>query len=133
MPRSSASLSAPASPWSRTSIYRVIVAGAALGTWLLRGFGTALMHGCTTAVFAMMGLALARTGPESTPRIWLLPGFALAFALHSAFNHMFLSPKMSTLAVLVVLPPLMLRSVPQERGGGRRMAGPRLRPRCRDD
>jgi hypothetical protein len=37
-----------------------------------------------------------------------VPGFAAAVVLHSAFNHMFLSPKLSTLAVVVVIPPLIL-------------------------
>jgi RsiW-degrading membrane proteinase PrsW (M82 family) len=86
--------------------YREIVPDAALGTWIVRGFGTALMHGGATAIFAMMGLALRDRAGSDAP-VLLLPGFALAVVLHSAFNHMFLSPKMSTLAVLVVLPPLM--------------------------
>ena len=31
---------------------------ANIGTWIVRGFGTAMMHGGTTAVFAMMGLTM---------------------------------------------------------------------------
>jgi protease PrsW len=72
----------------------------------VRGFGTAIMHGGATAIFAMMGLAMLeqkRTGSLMA----LLPGFAIAVAVHSAFNHMYVSPRLSTLAVLVVLPPLL--------------------------
>jgi RsiW-degrading membrane proteinase PrsW (M82 family) len=86
--------------------YQHLIADAGVGTWIVRGFGTAIMHGGTTAIFAMMGLALL----EQKPRMTLLafvPGFALAVLLHSAFNHMFGSPKLSTLAVLIVLPPLL--------------------------
>jgi RsiW-degrading membrane proteinase PrsW (M82 family) len=86
--------------------YQHIVPDAGLGTWIVRGFGTALMHGGVASIFAMMGLAL-RDRAGAIARLFFLPGFALAFVLHSAFNHMFLSPKLSTLAVLLVLPPLL--------------------------
>jgi protease PrsW len=86
--------------------YQHLLPDAGMGTWVMRGFGTAIMHGGATAVFAMMGLALLET-TRRLPLLAFLPGFALAVALHSAFNHMFLSPKASTLAVLLVLPPLM--------------------------
>ncbi len=82
------------------------VPDAGMGTWIVRGFGTAIMHGGVTAIFAVMGLA----GLERMQRanLWsFLPGFALAVALHAAYNHLFLPPKFSTLAVLVVLPPLL--------------------------
>jgi hypothetical protein len=43
------------------------------------------------------------------PRVLaFVPGFVIAVILHSAFNHMFLSPKLSTLAVVVLIPPLIL-------------------------
>jgi RsiW-degrading membrane proteinase PrsW (M82 family) len=85
--------------------YQQIVPEAGLGTWVVRGFGTALMHGGATAIFAVLALALRDRMGSYAPYL-LLPGLALAFAVHSAFNHMFLSPKLSALAVLVVLPPL---------------------------
>jgi RsiW-degrading membrane proteinase PrsW (M82 family) len=81
------------------------VRDAGIGTWIVRGFGTAIMHGGATAIFAVMGLATL----EKTQRanLWsFLPGFALAVALHAAYNHLFLPPKFSTLAILIVLPPL---------------------------
>ena len=34
------------------------VRDAGMGTWIVRGFGTALMHGGCTAIFAMMSVAL---------------------------------------------------------------------------
>ena len=80
---------------------------ASLGIWIVRGFGTAIMHGGTTALFAVMGLAsLERTGPRKGQAHFI--GFAIAVALHSAFNHFFFSPVVSTLGILVVLPPLLL-------------------------
>ena len=83
--------------------YLRLIPDASLGTWIVRGFGTALMHGGATAIFALMGVALLeRHGPKA----WL-PGFAVAVALHSAFNHFFLSPFASTVGIAIVLPPLL--------------------------
>ncbi len=86
--------------------YQRLVPDAGIGTWIVRGFGTAIMHGGTTAIFAMLSLTMLEVDRRSTLRAFL-PGFAIAVMLHSAYNHMFVSPKFSTLAVLVVLPPLL--------------------------
>jgi RsiW-degrading membrane proteinase PrsW (M82 family) len=84
--------------------YQHLIPGAGLGTWIVRGFGTAIMHGGTTAMFAVMGLALVERGQR--PAVAFLPGFALAVAVHSGYNHLLVSPRLATLAVLIVLPPL---------------------------
>lgn len=86
--------------------YQRLVPDAGIGTWIVRGFGTAIMHGGTTAIFAMLSLTMLEVDRRSTLRAFL-PGFAIAVMLHAAYNHMFVSPKFSTLAVLVVLPPLL--------------------------
>ena len=85
--------------------YQHLIPDAGLATWIVRGFGTAIMHGGTTAIFAMMGLVMLEKGGAAL--LAFLPGFALAFALHSGFNHLLVSPRLSTLASLVVLPPLL--------------------------
>ena len=79
---------------------------AGIGTWILRGFGTAIMHGGATALFAVMGLALLERSTRAGLTAFL-PGLAIAVVLHSAFNHFFLSPLVSTLGVVIVLPPLL--------------------------
>jgi len=86
--------------------YQHLIPDAGIGTWVVRGFGTAVMHGGTTAIFAVMGLALMEQ-KRWPPLAAYAPGFALAVVLHSAFNHMVLSPRLSTLTVLVVFPPLV--------------------------
>ena len=86
--------------------YQQMVPDAGLGTWIVRGFGTAIMHGGVTAIYTISTLALLE---RVRPRILaFVPGFALAVALHSLYNHMFLSPKLSTLAVLLIIPPMIL-------------------------
>ncbi|MEO8305443.1 MAG: PrsW family glutamic-type intramembrane protease [Betaproteobacteria bacterium] len=82
------------------------VPDAGIGTWIVRGFGTAIMHGGATAIFAMLGIAVGERAQRASLQAFV-PGFALAVVLHSAFNHLFLSPKLSTLAILIVLPPLL--------------------------
>jgi RsiW-degrading membrane proteinase PrsW (M82 family) len=93
------------------AVENLYYAGAAetsgMGTWIARGFGTAIMHGGATAIFAMMGLAMLERSGRATPRAFV-PGFAIAVALHSAFNHFFLSPFVSTLGIVLVLPPLLM-------------------------
>src|SRR5436190_21501408 len=74
------------------------LAAAPPALWIVRGFGTAIMHGGTTAIMAMMTKAL------SNP----LVGIAIAFAMHSLFNNFVLSPAMETLVIILVLPPLMV-------------------------
>jgi len=87
--------------------YQNLVPDASVGTWIVRGFGTAIMHGGCTAIFAMVGLAM-RERSTLPPPLAFLPGYVAAVVLHSAYNHSFFSPMLGTLAVIVVLPPLMM-------------------------
>jgi len=80
--------------------------GTALGTWIVRGFGTAIMHGGATAIFAVVSHALAGQYPARGYLV-LLPGFVVAITVHSVFNHFFLAPIVNTLVVLASLPVLL--------------------------
>jgi RsiW-degrading membrane proteinase PrsW (M82 family) len=80
--------------------------GASMGTWTVRGFGTAIMHGGATAIFAMVGLAMLDRRGYAGARAFA-PGYAMAVVLHSLFNHFFLSPRLSTLGVAIVVPALL--------------------------
>ena len=86
--------------------YLRLAPDAGMGTWIVRGFGTAIMHGGATAIFAVMGLAMLEPA-KRTSLMDLLPGYALAVALHSGYNHLAHEPRVATLAILVVLPPLL--------------------------
>ena len=83
-----------------------LIPDAGIGTWIVRGFGTAIMHGGATAIFAVIGLAMLDRAKRESLRS-LLPGFGLAVVLHSAYNHLSYSPRIATLAILLVLPPLL--------------------------
>jgi protease PrsW len=86
--------------------YLQLIADAGLGTWIVRGFGTAIMHGGATAIFAVLGLAMLERGKRANLQA-LLPGYALAVALHSSYNHLSDWPRVATLVMLVLLPPLL--------------------------
>jgi RsiW-degrading membrane proteinase PrsW (M82 family) len=76
------------------------------GVWIVRGFGTAIMHGGTTAIFAVAGRALI-SQKKHLGVIAFLPGLLIASVTHSIFNHFFFSPALTTLGQLVALPLLM--------------------------
>ncbi|MCZ6826913.1 MAG: PrsW family glutamic-type intramembrane protease [Gammaproteobacteria bacterium] len=79
---------------------------ANIGVWIVRGFGTAIMHGGATAIFGILTQALTERSIGINPLMYL-PGLALAIALHSLFNHFLISPIQSTMLILLVLPPVL--------------------------
>jgi len=87
--------------------YISVLVDSNLGFWVVRGFGTAVMHGGTTAIAAMITKALYQRR-ETEPLLLVLPGFLIAFLIHSLFNRFLVSPLISALAVTVILPPLMV-------------------------
>ena len=87
--------------------YLRLLPDAPLGVWIVRGFGTAIMHGGATAIFGILGLILSERAGHAGLRT-LLPGLLLAALLHSAYNHFFFSPILATFGILLVLPPLVL-------------------------
>ncbi len=89
--------------------YLRALADAPLAAWVVRGFGTAVMHGGTTAIFAIMARALTeRWGDRNV--LAFLPGLLFAVTLHSLFNHFILPPVIST-AVMVGVFPVMVAVV----------------------
>ena len=80
---------------------------ANIGVWIVRGFGTALLHGGVTSIFAVMLLGLRdRRGKLDFGA--LLPALGAAWVLHAAFNQFVLPPIWQAVAMLVVLPPVMM-------------------------
>lgn len=74
-----------------------------LGTWIVRGFGTAIMHGGATAIFAMITHSILGQYP-TWRRFALAPGFLAAAITHSIYNHFFFAPIINTAVVLLSLP-----------------------------
>lgn len=74
-----------------------------IAVWVIRGFGTAIMHGSATAIMAILFLYLSERYDSVLPHLFL-PGWLLAATLHSFFNHFYLSPSLSTAALLLGMP-----------------------------
>ncbi|HZY11529.1 MAG TPA: PrsW family glutamic-type intramembrane protease [Beijerinckiaceae bacterium] len=94
--------------------YLMIFPGYGTGTWLVRGFGTAIMHGTTLALLAAIGHEFAeRETRESAGHyefsvLWFVPGYGLAVALHTAFNQFPDRPMIAMMAAILVAPLLLL-------------------------
>jgi RsiW-degrading membrane proteinase PrsW (M82 family) len=76
---------------------------ATLGVWIVRGFGTAIMHGGATAVFGILAQSLTERHARFHWALYL-PGLAIAIALHAIFNQFPGSPFQATVATLIVFP-----------------------------
>ena len=87
--------------------YLRLASEAGLSTWIVRGFGPAVMHGGATAILAVLGLSVLERRPDAGPGAFL-PGLALAAMLHAGFNQLIAWPQLATLATLVVVPALLL-------------------------
>jgi RsiW-degrading membrane proteinase PrsW (M82 family) len=87
--------------------YARVLGGAPVGLWLVRGLGTAVMHGSTTAVVAMFGKGLSERHGSHVLR-WFVPGVLVAIVVHAFFNSLLLPPLVSTALLLVAMPLLVL-------------------------
>jgi protease PrsW len=75
--------------------------------WLARGFGTAILHGATTAIFAILAKALADRH-HGRPVLFLVPGLLAAVLVHSLYNHFPVSPLLAAGVILLGLPLLVI-------------------------
>ncbi|MGI9044349.1 MAG: PrsW family glutamic-type intramembrane protease [Gemmatimonadaceae bacterium] len=76
-------------------------------TWIVRGFGTAMMHGGSTAIFAMISRTLHNRGPVFRPA-FVLPGLAVAVVLHSLYNQFLVAPLLATALIVLVFPYIVM-------------------------
>ncbi|MBP1653814.1 MAG: hypothetical protein H6Q28_370 [Bacteroidetes bacterium] len=74
--------------------------------WLVRGLGTALMHGGVTAMVAVLGRSMLERKSGNLGAA-VVPGLIGAIAIHSIFNHFFMSPVTSAFATVVGVPAVM--------------------------
>jgi RsiW-degrading membrane proteinase PrsW (M82 family) len=102
--------------------YFIVLARPNPALWVLRGFGTAIMHGGATALVAVVSKHLGDRFDTVSP-IVLLPGLVIATAVHAAFNRFYLSPSLSTLLLLGVLPVLFFLVFRSSESATRRWLG----------
>ncbi|MFI4933650.1 MAG: PrsW family glutamic-type intramembrane protease [Caulobacterales bacterium] len=86
---------------------------ATVGVWLVRGFGTAVMHGGATASFGVVGQFLTERAMKVEGAryrlhpLLFLPGLAVAMLVHGAYNH-FPNQPLLAMAVTLAAVPLAL-------------------------
>ena len=86
--------------------YLYMASDAHIAVWVVRGFGTAVMHGGVMALFGVMAQVLTERNMKINPFLYL-PGFLVAITVHSIFNHFPGTPILTTLGTLLVLPPIL--------------------------
>ncbi len=86
--------------------YLYMASDAHIAVWVVRGFGTAIMHGGVMALFGVMAQVLTERNMKINPFLYL-PGFLVAITVHSIFNHFPGTPILTTLGTLLVLPPIL--------------------------
>lgn len=90
--------------------YLFLLTDANISAWLVRGFGTAVMHGGTTALFAIISHEMTERQAEGEAARYrfnpflFVPGWLAAVIVHSLFNH-FPNEPLVVMAMTLLLAP----------------------------
>ncbi len=82
----------------------------AANVWMVRGLGTAVMHGTTCAVLAASAHEFAERETRGAVAdydfslLWFIPGLLIAVAIHTAFNQFPDKPLLAMIGILAVAP-----------------------------
>jgi RsiW-degrading membrane proteinase PrsW (M82 family) len=82
--------------------------------WMVRGLGTAVMHGTTCAILAAIAHELGERSTRASGvkfwlnPIWFLPGYVAAGLIHTVFNNFPDQPMPVMIVTMVVAPMLLL-------------------------
>lgn len=82
----------------------------AANVWMVRGLGTAVMHGTTCAVLAATAHEFAERETRGAAAefdfnlLWFIPGYLIAVAIHTAFNQFPEQPLLAMIGILAVAP-----------------------------
>ncbi|MFH0760450.1 MAG: PrsW family glutamic-type intramembrane protease [Bacteroidota bacterium] len=79
-----------------------------LMVWITRGFGTAVMHGGTTAIFAI--LVVSSLNRQAVFGVAVLLGAVSAVLIHGCFNALTAYPVLATVFILVIIPVSLILS-----------------------
>jgi len=86
--------------------YFQLGSGFPMVVWILRGFGTAIMHGGCSALLAILFIGSIHRNRHAI--IAALPGLVIAMVVHSAYNHFILNPFLQTALIITVLPAILV-------------------------
>lgn len=95
-------------------IYLTIFPGYGTGTWLVRGLGTAVMHGTTLAILAAIAHEFAEretresAGDYDFKLWWFVPGYLAAVVIHIVFNQFPDRPMLAMMGAIIFAPIAVL-------------------------
>ena len=95
-------------------IYLIRLPDYGVGTWLVRGLGTAVMHGITLAIMAATAHELSERETRRAASqfkfnlLWFVPGYLAAVLLHTAFNQLPDRPLVAMLGAAMFAPLAIL-------------------------
>ena len=82
--------------------------------WMVRGLGTAVMHGTTCAVLAATAHEFAERETRGAAAefdfnlLWFVPGYLVAVAIHTAFNQFPEQPLLAMIGILATAPFIIM-------------------------
>jgi hypothetical protein len=74
--------------------------------WIIRGLGTSIMHGGCTALFAL--ILVGAKSRNSLQIVHFFLAIAVAYVIHSIFNHFYITPIVQTAGIVLILPVLFI-------------------------
>jgi len=86
----------------------------AANVWMVRGLGTAVMHGTTCAVLAATAHEFAERETRGAAAefdfnlLWFIPGYLVAVAIHTAFNQFPDQPLLAMIGILATAPFIIM-------------------------
>lgn len=95
-------------------LYLTLFPDYGAGTWLVRGLGTAVMHGTATALFAAIAHEIAErenreaAGDFNFGAWWFFPGYFAAVAVHMLFNQFPEKPMLAMMGAMIASPILLM-------------------------
>lgn len=94
-------------------IYLMRFPELAAPVWMVRGLGTAVMHGATTAILATIAHELGERAARGTETwrlnpLWFVPGYIAAVLIHTIFNQFPDRPGLVMLVTFVLAPIVLL-------------------------
>lgn len=93
--------------------YMQTQADANITAWLVRGAGTAIMHGGATGLFAVISHEMTERQAETAAAryrfnpLLFAPGLGLAILVHGTFNHFPNQPTITMVLTLLLIPMLL--------------------------
>jgi protease PrsW len=87
-------------------VYLHLLGDASLYVWILRGFGTAVMHGGATAIVGILAASLAHAAGLARAAAFTA-GLVIATGIHMFYNSPLLPPLPAVCSVLIGVPLLM--------------------------